>query len=241
MSEFLTSIVIPAFNEEQRLPKTLLTLKELIDGGRLAPIEVKEVIVVDDGSRDGTVNLVRKFSETFPLIRVVESGRNYGKGHALHLGFNDSKFDWILLADADMATPWPEMVKLATEIKNKGGDVAIGSRDIVGSEVVIKQSWLRENLGKSFNVFVRVLTRLPYKDTQCGFKFFSRVKSEEWLHELHIDDFAWDVEFLLACRKHKLEVHEVPVVWRHVGGSRISPFKDGIRMLLTVTRLILFS
>ncbi len=230
------SIIIPAYNEEFRLPHTLNTLKELIEKRQLNAI-INEILVVDDGSKDQTIQVAQKFISSFASLKVIESGQNYGKGHAIHLGLRQATQDYILIADADMATPWTELNKLAKHLLEKNAQGAIASRDLKGSELLIKQSWIREHLGKCFNVFVRLMTGLPFKDTQCGFKLFNRKSLLPFMNNLKVNDFAWDVELLIKAQNHKLKVLEIPVVWQHIDESRVHPVYDGLRMILTVLKI----
>ncbi len=234
------SVVIPAYNEEKRLPPTLQKLGELIESKSFAPFQVTEVIVVDDGSKDQTIAIAGQHGRNLPAFKVVESGRNFGKGHAIHLGMRAATQDFILIADADMSTPWTELNHLASRLEVSQADISIGSRDLKDSQITVRQSWIREHLGKCFNVFVRLSTGLPYKDTQCGFKLFEKTKLQRILPRLKVDNFSWDVEILLEARRDHQKIVEVPVEWAHVDESRVHPVKDGLRMLTTVIKLRIF-
>ncbi len=231
-SLFETTVVIPAFNEQDRLPRTLEALCTEHDG--LSGVNLAEVIVVDDGSKDDTSRVAALFSGRLPQLSVVTLEQNCGKGFAVRSGLMNAQSEWILVADADMSTPWAELAKLASELKKHGGDVAIGSRDLPESDVVLRQSFIREYLGRTFNVLIRTLTGLPFRDTQCGFKLVRRSSVKSFLGDLTVDRFAWDVEFLLLARDADLEILEVPVSWEHRDASRVHPIFDGFDMAKTV-------
>jgi glycosyltransferase involved in cell wall biosynthesis len=233
-----TTVVIPAYNEEQRLPSTLRSLLKKIENGSLEPLEVAEVIVVDDGSLDDTVGGALRESSGLPQFRVVGNERNHGKGYSVRRGLEEASQPWVLIADADESTPWEEAVKLTRPCRSEPPpSIVIGSRGTAGSQILTHQSFLRESLGELFNLFVRTATGLPFRDTQCGFKLVHKPAVREFLDELTVDGFAWDVEFLLQARDAGVVTIEVPVVWRHKEDSRIRLFRDGFGMVWNVTRV----
>jgi glycosyltransferase involved in cell wall biosynthesis len=233
-----TTVVIPAFNEEKRLPSTLRSLREKIKNGDMEPLKIMEVIVVDDGSLDGTIRVARAEGSGLPGFRVVENGRNRGKGHSLRKGLEHANQPWVLLADADESTPWTEAAKFGHRCRDAPApSVLIASRDTHGSQILAHQSFLRESLGRSFNIFVRVITGLPFRDTQCGFKLVQKTAVLGFLPELSVDGFAWDVELLLYARAAGVTTVEVPVIWKHEEDSRIKLFRDGIGMVVNVIRV----
>lgn len=234
------SIVIPAYNESKRLPLSLETLAQLIGGNKLFGIKVEEILVVDDGSTDNTIQIAKQHNHILPQLRVIESGKNYGKGHAVRLGLKNAMADWILVSDADMSTPWTEVNKLARYKDDSQASIAIGSRELPESEVKTSQSFLREYLGRIFNLFVRSITGLKFKDTQCGFKLFNRSAIHDIIPILKVNRFAWDVEFLMKAKKLQIKTVEVPVEWEHRDMSHVRPFKDGINMAWTVLKIRLF-
>ena len=230
-----TSVIIPAFNEESRLPATLASLAEANQRGALTPLRVREVIVVDDGSSDRTGEVAHAASADLPAVSVIPIDENRGKGHAVRHGMRAASQPWMLVADADEATPWPEARKLAERCAaSKNPSIAIGSRGVEGSVIVSHQSRTRESLGKSFNAAVRLLTGLPFRDTQCGFKLLPREAMRAVVDRLSVDRFAWDVELLLFARDRGVPIFEVPVIWKHQDGSRISLVFDGIEMVMTL-------
>lgn len=229
MSPFL-SVVIPAYNEERRLPATLSSIYEYFAG---QPFSV-EVIVVDDGSADRTCEVCR----AYPDLRVLRNERNYGKGYSVRRGMLAARGEYILFSDADLAAPIAESAKLLGALQTS--DVAIGSRGLPQS-LVVRQSPARELLSQAFNRFVRLLTGLPYADTQCGFKAFRQEAAQLLFRYLRCHRFSFDVEVLLTARHLGLRVVEVPIEWHERPGSRINPWRDGWHMVRDVVWLKLTS
>lgn len=233
-----TTVVIPAYNEEARLPSTLRSLHDKIVRGALEPVEILEVLVVDDGSHDSTAAVARTAGADLPGLRILRNEKNHGKGYAIRHGLASASHPWVLVADADESTPWTEAVKLAERSRDiPAPSILIASRGAPGSRILTHQSLPRESLGRSFNFFVRVVTGLPFQDTQCGFKLIDKNAVSKFLPEMCIDGFAWDVELLLYARDAGLRTVEVPVVWEHREDSRIALFRDGLGMLWNVVRV----
>ncbi len=234
MSETLT-IVIPAYNEESRLPRTLQELK--VFATTLQGFSLLEVIVVDDGSQDQTSATVEGFANTWSLLKCLRLPQNRGKGGAVHAGLKAAQGEWVLIADADMATPWKELQNFADLCADY--DLVMGSRALKESHIVIRQHWLRQNMGRTFNRLLKSLVRLPYHDTQCGFKLIrnDQVFRNEILPKLSVQRFAWDVELLLFLRKYQRRILETPVQWSHQEASRVRIVRDSFEMLLAVLRL----
>lgn len=234
------AILIPAFNESQRLPNTLELIKTSKLKGIFNPFALSEIWVIDDGSTDDTSRIARRFQTDLPELQVLTLPMNLGKGGAIHSGLQKVQTEWCLLADADSATPWDQFQVLAPRCWNGSealADLAMGSRDLPGSVRSRRQSSIRENLGRLFNLAVRWVTGLPFKDTQCGFKLLRMGAIRPFLHLLQVRRFAWDVELLLFAERAKLRMLEIPVIWEHKEGSRISPLKDGIEMFLRVLQM----
>ena len=233
------TLILPAFNEETRLPRTFNLLKSAIDSGVFAQCDLQEILVVNDGSQDQTVQVASAAKTDLPEIRVILVQPNQGKGNAIHTGLREARGDWCLIADADSATPWDQFKKLwqAVEQSREPAQVTIGSRDMPESEIRTSQSWAREHMGKTFNLIVRLITGLPFRDTQCGFKLIHRGSIQPFISNLKVKRFAWDVEFLMFARAHKLNVIEVPVAWEHQEESRVNPVKDSLEMLLRVVQM----
>ena len=232
------SIILPAYNEAQRLPRTFELLREAKKNGLFSSIELVEIWVIDDGSKDETTPVANYAKALLPEISVYRVEPNQGKGNAIHTGLKRSKGDWCLIADADSATPWNQFQKLY--LSCTGADpceIAIGSRDLPESDIQTKQSWVRENMGKTFNFLVRTITGLPFKDTQCGFKLIRKSSIQSFVNQLEVKRFAWDVEFLMFAKAHGLKIAEVAVSWAHQEASRVNPIKDSSEMLFRVVQL----
>ncbi len=220
------SIVIPAYNEEKRLDGTLEKIRLFFEGKNLA----YEVLVVDDGSVDRTAEVAagsRLAGRS--VLRVLDNGKNKGKGYSVRQGLKNAKGRLVLVTDADLSTPIDEIVKLE-KCLGEGFDIAIGSRSIKGSEVKVSQPKYRVIMGKTFNLMVRAVVMNGIIDTQCGFKLFKRECLENILPELKINGFSFDVEILYLARKKGCRIKEVPVVWSDFRGSKVSPFRDSMRM-----------
>ncbi len=217
--------MIPAYNESARLPGTLAALTQSIQSGALPGLEIVDVVVVDDGSTDDTSTQARA------PFRTVRLDRNRGKGAAVREGLRVVRGDWALIADADQSTPWDQLNRLVLAAQESGARIAIGSRGLAKSQLDRRQSKVREILGKAFNRFIVLLTGLPFKDTQCGFKLAHLPSVRPWLSELAVDRFAWDVEFLMLAMRRQIPIVEVPVIWRHEDGSKVRVVRDGLRMV----------
>lgn len=215
------SILVPAYNEEKRLPSTLAALAAFIKDESFGFVEV---IVIDDGSRDGTAALVQDFARTRAQFRLLSNPGNRGKGFAVRHGMQKAQGDWILFTDADLSSPLPEFFKLMSAVQGSGADGAIGSRALDRSLVGVHQPFARELSGRVFNLHMRLVAGLPYRDTQCGFKLFSRRAARVIAGLQRIERFGFDVEILYIARKHGYRILEVPVVWNDVAGTKVSLF-----------------
>ncbi len=231
------SIIIPAYNEEARLPRTFQLLQQAISAGVFAGYDLKEILIVDDGSKDGTGAVCNSYNSILPQLKCISVTPNQGKGNAIHVGMKSAQSDWILIADADTATPWDQFLKLSAHANRDQSSIAIGSRDLPESDVRTQQSWIREHMGKTFNLIVRFITGLPYRDTQCGFKLIERNRIQTFLSLLQVKRFAWDVELLMFAQKNKLRISEVPVAWEHQEASRVHPIRDAFEMLCRVIEM----
>jgi dolichyl-phosphate beta-glucosyltransferase len=210
------SVVIPAFNEEKRLPSTLATILPFLR----ARGETFEVVVVDDGSADRTAAVAE---EAGPEVRVLKNPGNRGKGYSVRNGMLNARGDFRLMCDADLSTPIEELNTLKAALgRGEGAEVAIASRAISGANVEKHQSLMRESSGRFFNWIVRLLHLPGIWDTQCGFKLFSAAAAEAAFRNGTLDGFAFDVEALVLARNAGFRVVEVPVTWRNDEQSRVS-------------------
>lgn len=210
------TVIIPCFNEEQRLPATLTRLREYLDGRGVA----YEFLVVDDGSLDATQEVARAAVLDAVPIQVLQYGGNRGKGFAVAFGALRARGRLVLFTDADLSTPIEEMAKLELAI-SRGADVAIGSRALPESRLEVRQPWWRERTGRLMNRLIRRLSGLPYADTQCGFKLFTRPAARAIFSQLTVERWMFDVEVLILARKLNLTVEEIPVRWLNSGESRV--------------------
>ena len=226
------SIVIPAFDEEARIGKTLAEVCAWLDARGMD----YELLVADDGSRDRTGALVKEHAATNPRIRLVTLPRNQGKGAAVRAGVLASRGAEVLFCDADHATPIAELEKLRAALAG-GHDVAIGSRALPGADIRVRQHPVRELMGKTFNRLVQTLLLAGFQDTQCGFKLFRGDVARTLFAASQVDGFAFDVEILRLARQGQLRIAEVPVAWRHVDESKVSPCRDAARMFWDLLRL----
>jgi glycosyltransferase involved in cell wall biosynthesis len=212
------SVVIPAYNEEGRLPPTLDAVLAFLGAKQF---EFTELIVVDDGSRDGTAAVVQGFARDHSEVRLLSNPGNRGKGYTVRHGMLEAKGDWVLYTDADLSAPIGEFDKLFAAAQNAGARVAIGSRALDRSLVGVHQSAFREASGRAFNVIMRAITGLPFRDTQCGFKLFERSAAREIFSRQTLDGFSFDVEDLVITKSLGLKAIEVPVVWNNVEGTKV--------------------
>jgi glycosyltransferase involved in cell wall biosynthesis len=225
----LLSIVIPAYNEEKRLSPTLDRIFAYLDEN---PGRSTEVLVVDDGSKDGTANLVKERQKTERRLKLVENPGNRGKGYSVRHGMCAAQGDWRLMTDADLSAPIEDLDKLIEAATKNGAKVAIGSRALDRTLIGVHQSRWRELSGVFFNFVMRTITGLKFKDTQCGFKLFHRDAAALIFPRQQIDGFGFDAEDLFIARKLEIPSIEVPVRWNNVEGTKVSlvlgmkPFAD---------------
>jgi dolichyl-phosphate beta-glucosyltransferase len=219
------SIIIPAYNERRRIGATL---DKVVDYVREQGWSV-EILVVNDGSKDDTAQIISSYAARCPEVRLIENPGNRGKGYAVRNGMLNAKGDILLFTDADLSSPISEAPKLFAAIE-RGADVAIGSRWLDPSLQFERQPFKRRVLSRTFNLFLRVLLGLNFRDTQCGFKAFTRSASEKIFPLQQINRWGFDPEILYLARRARLKVAEVPVAWGHDDRSTINPFRDGMRM-----------
>ncbi|MFT3746274.1 MAG: glycosyltransferase family 2 protein [Pyrinomonadaceae bacterium] len=229
------SIVIPAYNESERLGTPLKTILEFVSSKNINA----EVIVVDDGSSDDTAQVAETTFVATPSVEtnVIRYEKNRGKGFAVKTGLMAARADVALFSDADLSTPIEEMSKLVDPIKSGEFDVTFGSRAIDRSLIGTHQPWRREQGGRVMNLIIKTMSGLKFYDTQCGFKAFNMVKFRPLLDVMQIDRFGFDVEFLFVASYHKLRLAEIPVRWNDVEGSKVSVFRDTRRMISELNQI----
>jgi len=223
------SIVIPAYNESVRLGKTLPQILDYLNKN----IPGAELIVVDDGSSDDTAATAHAVLEQSgsTMTSVISYRSNLGKGRAVRLGLLASRADIALFSDADLSTPITEIPKLVEPIEKGLYDLTFGSRALDRSLIGVHQSWKREQGGRVFNLAVRLATRLPFWDTQCGFKAFRMSVCRPIVQAATVDRFGFDVELLYVAHRAGLRLKEIPVRWDHYEGSKVSLAGDSLKML----------
>ena len=230
--ELALSIVIPCYNEEQRLPRTLDYIERYMDGRNPS----YELILVDDGSADGTRLIMDSAAKRHRAVRVEVLPQNRGKGRALAVGVAAARGKEILVTDADLSTPIEELEKLQAAI-DAGAGVAIASRALRGSRVELAQPIYRVIMGKAFNLMVQVLLLPGIWDTQCGFKLFRADVAHDAFAALSTDGFGYDPEVLYRARKKGVRIVEVPVVWRNSAPTKVSPIQSSFDMLRHILRV----
>jgi dolichyl-phosphate beta-glucosyltransferase len=224
----MLSVVIPAYNEAERIHRSLTIVCEW---AKARPQEV-EVIVVDDGSTDSTVDVVGAF---LPHVRLIRNGTNRGKGYSVAHGVRESRGESVLFSDADLSTPITEYELLAKALVN--ADIAIGSRGMKQSNIERRQPFYRQSMGRTFNRIVQLLTLRGIQDTQCGFKLFRGDIARQLFSEITISGFAFDVEVLYLAQQKGFRVVEVPVTWVNDERTHVHAIYDSYRMLRDVIRI----
>jgi len=226
------SIVIPCYNEEERLPRTIEQIERYFDGKGID----YELILVDDGSSDGTRLVMDAAAERNTHVRLEALPQNRGKGRALAEGVAVARGSKVLVTDADLSTPIEELEKLQAEL-DRGAGVAIASRAVRGSRVEISQPFYRVLMGKVFNLLVQAVLLPGIWDTQCGFKLFRADVAHDAFGRLTTDGFGYDPEVLYRAKKLGVKIAEVPVVWRNSAPTKVSPIKSSLDMFKHVVRV----
>ncbi len=208
------SIVIPAYNEEKRLQGTLAAIGQYLENSSW---KSAEILVVNDGSSDATAAVARAAG-----ARVLENPGNRGKGYAVRHGMLEAKGDWALLTDADLSAPIDELDRLWHAVERENAQAAIGSRALNRALIGVHQPAFRELMGRFFNVMMRLITGLPFHDTQCGFKLFQREAAREIFRRQKLEGFGFDVEVLYIAQHLGYRTLEIPVRWNDVAGTKVS-------------------
>lgn len=219
------SIIIPAYNEQARLPRTLTRVHQYLASQNISA----EIIVVDDGSTDDTAKVAEECQGRQLPLFVIRNGENRGKGFSVRRGMLAARGRVALFTDADLSAPIEEAGKLLAALSDY--DVAIGSRAVDRSLIEVHQSGLRERAGMVFNCAVRVMTGLPFSDTQCGFKAFRRDRSQLVFEQQRVEGFGFDPEVLFIAHRHGLQITEVPVRWAHDPATKVHVVRDSLQML----------
>ncbi len=228
----MLSVVIPCYNEELRLPRTIEQVERFLDGKR----KEYELILVDDGSADGTRRVMDDAARRNPRIKIQALPHNRGKGRALAVGVEAARGDEILVTDADLSTPIEELDDLQAAL-DAGAGVAIASRALRASRVEVSQPLYRVLMGKGFNLIVQAVLLPGIWDTQCGFKLFRADVAHRVFAHLTTDGFGYDPEVLYRARKQGVKIVEVPVVWRNSAPTKVSPIRSSLDMLKHVVRV----
>lgn len=230
------SVVIPAYNEEKNIGRTLVKIVDYFNKKRARPYEI---IVVDDGGSDKTAEKVNYLIRKNKRIKLLKNGKNRGKGYSVKRGVLCAKYPLILFSDADLSTPIEELDKFVDLIQKY--DMVIASRNLKESDIQSKQPFYRAILGKFFALIVNILIFSDFKDTQCGFKLFKKDVVKEVFPLQTFNGFSFDVEVLCIAKKKKYSIKEAPVVWMSSNKSEVSPLKDPIRMFRDVLKIKLNS
>ena len=207
-----------------------------MDWVRASDREYTEVIVVDDGSKDGTADLVQRFQRNEPSVRLLSNPGNCGKGYAVRHGMLEARSDWILYTDADLSAPIEDFQELYEAATRENAHVAIGSRAVDRSLVSVHQSIFREYSGRFFNIVMRSITGLAFRDTQCGFKLYSSEAAKQIFARQQLDGFSFDVEDLYIAKMLGIKVVEVPVHWKNVEGTKVS-VASGLRSFRDLVKI----
>jgi dolichyl-phosphate beta-glucosyltransferase len=229
----MLSIVIAAYNEENRIGESLLKIKRYFDGQDTD----YEIIVVDDGSTDNTRQVAADYKSEITNLKIISYPVNKGKGYALRQGVFASKGDAVLLTDADLSTPIDELARLLPLISDQQYDVVIGSRALEPNKILKKQPWWRQGMGKTFNRIVKLLVLDGFNDTQCGFKLFSGAAAGVLFKHARVNRFAYDVEILAMAKMKGFRISEVSVRWINSPESKVNPIFDSLQMLFDLIKI----
>jgi len=232
LEEKYLSIIIPAYNEEKRLGKTLETILNYLKKKGYS----YEIIIVNDGSTDGTVDIAQEFIKFDSNMKIINNDKNMGKGYSVKRGVLEASGEYILFTDSDLSTPIEEFKKLLTPLES-GYDIAIGSRSMKESNVVVHQPFYREIIGKIFNKLVKAFVVKGFIDTQCGFKLFKKDAAKNIFNNQKLNGFSFDVEILYLAIKDNLKIKEVPIKWFNSPKSHVSLVGSSYRMFMELLKI----
>ena len=227
MPEPFLSVVIPAYNESARIGSTIASV------GRYAQSKsyLTELIVVDDGSRDSSPQLLSEFAARYPLIRVIRNEPNRGKGFSVRRGTLEARGEFVLFTDADLSAPIEEADHLLAALQSTGADAAVGSRAVRRDLIGVHQPFFRDYGGRLFNLLMRLFTGLPIADTQCGFKLFRRASTRRAFELQQVPGFGFDPELLFLIRRLGGKIVEVPVRWNNNPATKVHFLRDSVQMV----------
>ena len=235
MRETYLSLVIPAYNEEKRLPNTLGIVNEYFKGKSYN----YEIIVVDGGSLDRTSKITKEFQKVNPRIKLIRLPKNQGKGFHVRTGILNSYGKYIIFADADSSIPVYELEKLLYYLENNY-DLAIGSRRLIESTIVQPQNWLRRQMGKIYNKFTKLIGLKKIKDVPCGFKGFKKESAKRIFSKIKLSGFSFDAEVLYLAQKFNYKIKEVPIEWKHSAGSKVRLWSDPFLMTIDLIKIKIY-
>ena len=225
------SIVIPAWNEAGRIAEPLRRIRDHMRGRNLAA----EFVIVDDGSTDGTPDVVRRIAEQLGIVLRVCPSEHRGKGHAVRIGMVAARGRAVLMTDADLSTPIDELDRFLPYLRD-GAQVVIGSRKMPGAVIEVRQPLLRESMGRVFTLLTQILI-VRVSDATCGFKLFSRDAAHQVFSRLTLDDWSFDAEALFVARKLGYVIREVPIAWRDSEGTKVHRGKDALLAAIGLVRI----
>ncbi|MEN6521854.1 MAG: dolichyl-phosphate beta-glucosyltransferase [Armatimonadota bacterium] len=232
MDNIYLSVVIPAYNEERNLDGTVRGIWAYLRDLGLT----YEILIVNDGSLDSTKDIAKKLSNELSFVRMIDCSSNQGKGSAVRTGMLEASGERILFTDADHATPIQELPALMSAL-DAGFEVAIGSRAVSGAVRVVHQPFYREIGGRALNLFIRMFAVPGIRDTQCGFKLFTRDAARSIFSRSIIERFSFDVEALYLAGRLGYRIAELPIHWSHHGNSRVNPLRDGLKMFSDIAKI----
>ena len=228
-------MVVPAYNEQTRIGRSIERMIEYLDSQPYS----YELLIISDGSNDRTNEIVEEMANVHPTLQLLSYSPNKGKGYAVRYGILRADGEFILFSDSDLAAPIEEVEKLWSHVLNDA-DIAIGSRPLKGSNLVVHQPRYRELLGRAFNKAVQLLAVKGIQDTQCGFKLFRGDCAQDIFSRCRLNGFSFDFEALFLAQKMDYKVAEVPIRWAHQPGSKVRVLRDGMRMMRDLVWLRFF-